>query len=135
MLGNQSAIIGNAMISATVIRFRKKNGMVDLTISPIVTSGGDTPFKTNRSIPNGGEYAPISIVIKVTTANQIVFKPNSRTIGINIGNVIIIILTGSIKQPKIKTIICIIMKMIIGDALILRNALLNPIVAPENAST
>jgi len=61
-----------------------------------------TSFAVNIFNAIGGVISPISILTTVTTPNQIGSKPRLLIIGTRKGNVIIITLMESIKNPKIR---------------------------------
>ncbi|MFH1647873.1 MAG: hypothetical protein ABID71_09385, partial [Chloroflexota bacterium] len=101
------------MMMATASHIRK--GAVARTMSPMVTSGGTSPFITYKSMPKGGVIKPTSILMSIKTENQIGSNPRDRMMGINIGMVIDIIEIDSMKQPSINTMNSDPIRMNIGD--------------------
>ena len=110
------------------------NGITDLYMSIMVIPLGATPFITKRHRPKGGVVIPICILINVSKPNQIGSKPRARTIGMNIGKVIIMIETCSIKVPKITIRACITIIMMSGDMSKLTTTSTRPLLAPVKAS-
>ena len=92
-------------------------------MSPIVVSFGATPFITNKDIPKGGVIIASSMLSRTIVANQTSLNPKVRIKGTNIGRVIIIMPTGSIKPPIISIRICMVMiKNILGNLRLIPNS-------------
>ena len=79
-LGSQRAIAGQTMIIAITRISKIMYGTAAKMISSIFTSGGATPFMTNRSIPKGDVSSPSSMLIRKRTPNQTESKPRAVTI-------------------------------------------------------
>ena len=92
----------------------KTKGVVARQISDMVISGGATPFITKRVTPKGGVIKPVSRAISMTMPYQIGLYPKALMTGINIGKVIIIMATVSMKKPRMRTAITMAMTITIG---------------------
>jgi hypothetical protein len=95
---------------------------------------GATLFITNRRKPKGGVFIATSRLISIINVNRTPLYPKEDTIGINIGMVIIMIATASMKVPRIRMTICIIIMRNMGDIFKPEAKLTSPEVAPEKAS-
>jgi len=102
-------------------------------MSPMVVSGGATPFITNRQRPKGGDFIPISRLMRTNSPNHIKLNPNTSTMGKNMGKVIIIMETTSMKQPRIRMRNCIMRRSAMGGRLRPATISVKPRVAPLKA--
>jgi len=99
-------------------------------MSPIVVSGGATPFITKRVEPNGGDVVAISVHSRTTTANHTGLNPRSLIIGIKRGTVISTMAEGDMNIPKKSRAITIPMTMNIGSRDRVVTKSISPRVAP-----
>ena len=83
-------------------------------MSPVVVSGGATPFITNKHKPKGGVTKLVSTTTSNNNPNHSGSKPRASTIGIYKGIIIIIKATASIKQPKTNTTAIMAIMMVMG---------------------
>ena len=94
---------------------------------------GATPFITNNTRPNGGVVVAISIFMSIMVANHSGSNPRLLIMGIYIGSVTIIIVSGSIKVPKRMRRICITMRRAIEGIGSPPADSINPELAPVKA--
>ena len=94
-------IPGAAISNATTRRDIPIKGRTDTIICPMVVWVGAAPLATNSKRPKGGVAKLISIISRARTPNQTMLNPMASTSGIHKGIVIMIMLTWSMKQPRI----------------------------------
>ncbi len=92
----------------------KMKGKTAPTISLMVVPGGATPFITNRRKPNGGVSWPMTRLMTNMMPNHKVSTFNALRTGKNIGMVSIMMGIAPMKQPKIKTTICMRITRMMG---------------------
>src|SRR2546422_5072863 len=94
-------------------------------------SGGQTPFSTKRSIPNGGVIKPSSMLTTVTMANHIGSNPIDFTTGKKRGTVMSMMETESMKQPMTRITSCMPTRITHGETASSVTHRDHPAAAPE----
>ena len=122
------------MMTSMAKRSIRIKGAMDLYMSIMVVPGGATPFITNRQSPKGGVVIPICMLMRTSKPNQMGSNSRALTRGINMGKVIIMMETCSIKVPKITIRACITIIMMSGDMSKLTTTSTSPLLAPVKAS-
>ena len=135
ILGSHSAISGNQMTNSMAIKSQPRKGKAARQHCPIVVPEGPRSFIIYRLIPKGGVVAAISTLRRNTTPNHTGENPKAKTIGINMGRLIIIIALGGINIPRNSKITCIDTMTKSGVICSPVAILTNSVTAPEKAKT
>ena len=101
MLGSQRTSWGKAIINAITMRSQPRKGRAARMISPIVVSGGATPFIINKQAPKGGVVVAISMLSRNITENHTGSRPRDLITGIAKGITIRITPVVAINIPSI----------------------------------
>jgi len=133
ILGSHITNEGKARIIAITKQSIKRYGTLARKISPMVVSAGATPFKTNKIMPNGGDFSAITMLMTIIIPNNNGSKPTPLTIGIKIGIVIIIIEIEPMNVPRKNSRSWLAMMRIMGGSgRFITNSVI-PLLAPEKA--
>lgn len=114
-LGSHNVSPGIYIIRIKQAHWMATKGQTELYMSPIVISGGTTPFSQKRVIPKGGLIRSISALTVNNTPNHNGSNPKIYTMGRKMGMVIKHIPEVSMNMPRKKKINIIAQIIPIGE--------------------